>query len=215
MDPFNDGGRIAAPQYLSLSTLLSSNLACTERSVWGKEGALITDDTGDIWVPAAIEEMDGLEILAINIFILFGTITLDGNLIVKGPAPTITFVEQGASIGIITGQTSTLLGQLVNSTDMCGSVTLESAGGGTIGDPANDIEVTVTYASAYTKTPVPILNVWFSDITDGQSWLGAGIIEITSYDETGFTVTFLGDGVSSIWSAGETISLVWHSQGRN
>lgn len=217
MDPFNDGGRIAAPQYLSLSSLLVNNLSCTERSVWGKEGALSpADSIADIWVPAAIDEVEVLTILAIDTQILFGTITLNGNLIVRqDTAPTVAFTEQGTSVGIITGQTSTLLGTDVNNTDMCGSVTFVSAGGGTIGNTANDIEVTVTYAGTYTQAPIPILNVWFSDITDGQSWLSAGIIEITGYDNAGFRVTFLGDGVGSIWSAGETISLVWQAQGRN
>jgi hypothetical protein len=214
MDPFNNSGRIAAPQYLSLSSLLVNNLSCTERSVWGKEGALSTLFQADIWVPAAIPEIQASDILAIETFILFGSITLNGNLIARQDvAPTVSWAEQGTSIGIITEATASLLGTNVNNTDMCGSFTFVSAGGGTVGNTANDIEVTVTYDGTYVKPPVPILNVWFSDVTDAQSWLGAGLIEVTSFDEVGFTVTFLGDGVSSIWSAGSTITLVWHSQG--
>ena len=215
MDPFNSG-RIAAPQYLSLSSLLVNNLSCTVRSVWGKEGALSTLFQADIWVPAAIREIQASDILGISSTILFGTIIVNGNLIVRQDAvPTVGWAEQGTSIGIITEANSILLGNDVNNTDMCGSFTFTSNGGGTIGDVDNDIEVTVTYSGTYVSVPVPILNVWFSDITDAQSWLAAGTIQITSFDETGFVVTFWGDGASSIWTATETISLVWHSQGRN
>ncbi len=115
---------------------------------------------------------------------IVGDLTIDGMLFYNGGSPSGSYSDPDAAIATI--------GFGTNSQEYVGAVTWTGNGGA-----VSLYTVTVTYDTPRNLADPPQIYFAFPTAANAAAWKLGGSYGLESYDETGFTIEMIGDGVTT------------------